>query len=109
MKATAPAFGISVPQSVACYKATRGRHSIDDFIMIESETAKDIIQGHGMDDVGAVAVCRKMGVSQATFSRWMKVYDALVPSEVRKLRMLEEVTLAVARERPLATLIATGP
>jgi len=35
-------------------------------------------------------VCRKMGVSQATFFRWKKVYGGLMPSEVRKLRTLEE-------------------
>lgn len=35
-------------------------------------------------------VCRKMGVSQATFCRWKKVYDGLLPSEVRRLRQLEE-------------------
>ena len=35
-------------------------------------------------------VCRKMGVSQATFYRWKKVYGGLMPSEVRRLRQLEE-------------------
>jgi putative transposase len=35
-------------------------------------------------------VCRKLGVSQATFFRWKKVYGGLMPSEVRKLRHLEE-------------------
>jgi putative transposase len=35
-------------------------------------------------------VCRKMGVSQATFFRWKRVYGGLMPSEVRKLRTLEE-------------------
>jgi putative transposase len=35
-------------------------------------------------------VCRKMGISQATFFRWKKVYGGLMPSEVRKLRNLEE-------------------
>ena len=35
-------------------------------------------------------VCRKIGVSQATFFRWKKVYGGLMPSEVRKLRTLEE-------------------
>jgi putative transposase len=29
-------------------------------------------------------VCRKMGISQATFFRWKKVYGGLMPSEVRK-------------------------
>jgi len=35
-------------------------------------------------------VCRKMGISQATFFRWKKVYGGLMPSEVRKLKNLEE-------------------
>ena len=35
-------------------------------------------------------VCRKLGISQATFFRWKKVYGGLMPSEVRKLKHLEE-------------------
>lgn len=35
-------------------------------------------------------ICRKMGVSQATFFRWKKVYGGLTPSEVRRLNQLEE-------------------
>jgi putative transposase len=35
-------------------------------------------------------VCRKLGVSPATFFRWKKVYGGLMPSEVRKLKQLEE-------------------
>ena len=35
-------------------------------------------------------VCRKLGISQATFFRWKKVFGGLMPSEVRKLRHLEE-------------------
>ena len=35
-------------------------------------------------------VCRKMGISQATFFRWKKVYGGLMPSEVRRLKQLEE-------------------
>jgi putative transposase len=35
-------------------------------------------------------VCRKLGVSQATFFRWKKLYGGLMPSEVRKLMHLEE-------------------
>ena len=31
-----------------------------------------------------------MGVSQATFYRWKKVYGGLMPSEVRRLKQLEE-------------------
>lgn len=35
-------------------------------------------------------VCRKMGVSEPTFSRWKQKYGGLMPSEVKKLRHLEE-------------------
>ena len=39
---------------------------------------------------GGDEVCRKMGVSQATFFRWKQRYGGLGPSELRELRQLEE-------------------
>lgn len=44
--------------------------------------------GTGVDEV-----CRKMGISQATFFRWKQKYGGLGPSELRKLRQLEEENL----------------
>src|SRR3569833_1316222 len=35
-------------------------------------------------------VCRKMGISDATFYNWKKKYGGLSPSELRRLRQLEE-------------------
>jgi len=35
-------------------------------------------------------VCRKMGVSEATYYRWKQLYGGLDPSELRKMRQLEE-------------------
>ena len=35
-------------------------------------------------------VCRKMGVSEPTFYRWKQKYGGLMPSEVQRLRQLEE-------------------
>jgi len=35
-------------------------------------------------------VCRKMGISDATFYIWRKKYGGLGPSEVRRLKQLEE-------------------
>ncbi len=35
-------------------------------------------------------VCRKMGISEATFYNWKKKYGGLGVSELRKLRQLEE-------------------
>ena len=35
-------------------------------------------------------VCRKIGISDATFYNWKKKYGGLGPSELRRLRQLEE-------------------
>jgi putative transposase len=35
-------------------------------------------------------VCRKMGISEATFYIWKKRYGGVGPSELRRLRQLEE-------------------
>ena len=35
-------------------------------------------------------ICRKMGISQATFYAWRKKYGGLGPSELKRLRLLEE-------------------
>lgn len=35
-------------------------------------------------------VMRKMGISEQTFYRWKKLYGGLGPSEVRRLKQLEE-------------------
>lgn len=35
-------------------------------------------------------VCRKMGISDVTFYNWRKKYGGLGPSELRRLKQLEE-------------------
>jgi len=35
-------------------------------------------------------VLRKMGISEQTFYRWKRLYGGLGPSEVRRLKQLEE-------------------
>src|SRR3954471_11793311 len=42
-------------------------------------------------------VCRKMGVSDATFYNWRKKYGGLGPSELRRLRQLEEENAKLKR------------
>ena len=34
--------------------------------------------------------CRKAGISQATYFNWKKKYAGLMPSEMKRLRQLEE-------------------
>ena len=35
-------------------------------------------------------VCRKAGISQATYFNWKKKYDGLLPTEMRRLKQLED-------------------
>ena len=42
-------------------------------------------------------VCRKMGISDATFYIWRKKYGGLGPSEVRRLKQLEEENAKLKR------------
>lgn len=45
-------------------------------------------------------VCRKMGVSDATFYVWRKKYAGVGPSELRRLRQLEEENRKLKLNRP---------
>ena len=49
------------------------------FILRQSE------EGTKVDEV-----CRKAGISKQTFYRWKKLYGGLMPSEMKRLKQLEE-------------------
>jgi putative transposase len=55
-----------------------------------SDAQKAFILKQGTDGVPVAEVCRKAGISQATYFNWKKKYDGLMPTEVRRLRQLEE-------------------
>ena len=40
-------------------------------------------------DMPAADICRKAGISQATYFNWKKKYDSLLPSEMGRLKQLE--------------------
>lgn len=42
------------------------------------------------DGTPIAEVCRKAGISQATFYNWRKKYAGLMPSEMKRLRQLED-------------------
>ena len=54
----------------------------------EAQTAFVLKQAEDGTSVGEV--CRKTGISEATFYTWRKKYAGLMPSEMRRLRQLEE-------------------
>ncbi|GGC76361.1 hypothetical protein GCM10010994_38370 [Chelatococcus reniformis] len=37
-----------------------------------------------------MAVCRRAGISQATYLNWKKKYEGLLPAEMRRLKQLED-------------------
>jgi putative transposase len=54
-----------------------------------TDAQKAFIIKQGEDGVPVAEVCRKAGISQATFFNWKKKYAGLLPSEMRRLRELE--------------------
>ena len=42
------------------------------------------------DGTSVVEVCRKAGIAEATFYNWRKKYGGLMPSEMKRLKLLEE-------------------
>jgi putative transposase len=54
----------------------------------EQQIAFALLRAEGGTTVAEVR--RKMGIAEATFYRWKQLYGGLMPSEVRKLRQLDE-------------------
>ena len=54
----------------------------------ESQIAFVLRQGD--EGTGVAEICRKAGISQATYFNWKKKFGGLLPSEVKRLRQLEE-------------------
>ena len=49
-----------------------------------------ILKQQGADGMAAADICRKAGISQATYFNWKKRYDGLLPTEMRRLKQLED-------------------
>ncbi len=55
-----------------------------------SDAQKAFILKQGAEGVPIVDICRKAGISQATYFNWKKKYDGLLPAEMRRLKQLED-------------------
>ena len=42
------------------------------------------------EGISVAEVCRKAGIAEATFYNWRKKYAGLIPSEMKRLKQLEE-------------------
>ena len=55
-----------------------------------SGAQKAYVLRQGEEGVPVAEICRKAGISQATYFNWKKKFGGMLPSEVKKLRALEE-------------------
>ena len=55
-----------------------------------SDAQKAFILKQGADGMPVADICRKAGISQATYFNWKKRYDGLLPTEMRRLKLLED-------------------
>ena len=55
-----------------------------------TDAQKAFIIKQGDDGIPVAEICRKAGISQATYFNWRKKYAGVLPSEMRRLRELEQ-------------------
>lgn len=55
-----------------------------------TEAQKAFVLKQGNEGVPVSEICRKAGISQATYFNWKKKYDGLLPTEMRRLKQLED-------------------
>ena len=62
-----------------------------------SEAQKAFVLKQGADGVAVAEICREVGISQATYFNWKKKYDGLLPTEMRRLKQLEDENAKLKR------------
>lgn len=55
-----------------------------------SDAQKAFILKRGADGMPVADICRKAGISPATYFNWKKKYDGLLPTEMRRLKQRED-------------------
>lgn len=55
-----------------------------------SDAQKVFILKQASDGMPVAEICRKAGVSPATYFNWKRKYDGLLPTEIRRLKQLED-------------------
>ncbi len=55
-----------------------------------TDAQKAFIIKQGEEGTSVAEICRQAGISQATYFNWKKKYAGMMPSEMKRLRELEE-------------------
>lgn len=61
------------------------------------DAQKAFILKQGDEGMPVAEICRKAGISQATYFNWKKKYEGLTPPEMRRLKQLEEENAKLKR------------
>ena len=61
----------------------------------EDQMAYAVRQGE--QGVPVTEICRKLGITAQTFYRWRKKFGGLEPSEIKRLKQLEDENLRLKR------------
>ena len=64
-----------------------------------SDAQKAFIIKQGEDGTPVAEICRKAGISQATYFNWKKKYAGLLPTEMKRLKQLEDENAPAEEDR----------
>ena len=62
-----------------------------------TDAQKAFILKQGEQGIPVAEICRKAGISQATYFNWKKRYGGMMPSEMKRLKELEDENARLKR------------
>jgi putative transposase len=62
-----------------------------------TDAQKAFIIKQGESGIPVAEICRKAGISQATYFNWKKRYGGMMPSEMKRLKELEDENARLKR------------
>ena len=62
-----------------------------------TDAQKAFVIKQGESGIPVAEICRKAGISQATYFNWKKRYGGLMPSEMKRLKELEDENTRLKR------------
>jgi len=62
-----------------------------------SNAQKAFILKQGDEGVSVAGICRKAGISQATYFNWKKKYAGMLPPKMKKLKQFEDENARLKR------------
>ena len=67
-----------------------GRRRFDEEVAVQGTADRVRVLRQAEEGTSVAEVCRNAGISEASFYNWRKKYDGLLPSEMKRLKQLEE-------------------